>query len=169
MKLVPAKQIKKPRLVVSPAPLVMALLGLGFALLVLGLALLPLNEGLRLGLQGALALLMLGMARNLWRHGLASLVANGEGLYFLSEVPGRFYLVPWQGIGVMEKAMFPLNRKGLRIEVLGHYAAGLQKDDLVPNTQRESGRFFVYTLPQLHSRDSLLRALGRFRTPEREC
>lgn len=105
-----------------------------------------------------ICLVCIGMIRNqLKGNFLVTLQANKSGLYFQTDDVNRYFYVPWQDIGLMEKAIFPVNKRGLRIEVTGGSLARLEGSEHVGNVFAKNDRTFIYTIPQLRDRDKLIR------------
>ena len=115
-------------------------------------------------MAAVIALILIGIIKNQKKGNyLATMQANNAGLYFQTGKQNQYYYVPWKYIGVLEKAVFPLNSRGLRIEVIGEESKKLQDLNQVGNIREENGRIYIYTIPQLRDRDKLLDALMRFK------
>lgn len=165
MKLVSSKDISIPKIRVSPPIWIWAFLWVVFILFLVALSLLPIQNGaVRYLLIGIAFLVMLGMLRQQVKGDyLVTPQANSEGLYFQTDDFHQYFFVPWSNVGVMEKAVFPLNSRGLRFEVTGIYADHLMGISHVGNVRNEDNRVFVYTIPQLHDRDKLIRQFSELK------
>lgn len=92
---------------------------------------------------------------------LLTLIANQFGLYFYTGESGEFYYVPWIYVGVIEKTIYPINSRGLRLEIDCSY---IEVDmDKLENVVKEGDRCFIQTIPQLLNRDNVIRELEFFR------
>ena len=88
---------------------------------------------------------------------------NKKGVYFQTKNINKYFFVPWINVGVIEKANFPLNKRGLRIEITGEYSTLLQNNNYVGNVKNENNRTYVYTITQLLNRDKLIQKFSRLR------
>ncbi len=163
MRLVAANDIPMPRYELTPPWWALALywpVFIGAGLLVHQL---PIdNEVLRitaLGLNWSVVILVL--LNTLRRDRLVTLQANHEGLFFQTVRHDHYFFVPWEAVGRIEKAVFPLNSRGLRIAISEDYAEAAGK--AVGNVTNEGGQSFIYTIPQLRNRDRLIETLNGFR------
>lgn len=90
-----------------------------------------------------------------------SLIADSNGLYFPSQIAEKYYFISWAHVIAVEKASFPLNSRGLRVEIDCQCF-----DDAViqiGNVSNEDGRCFIYTIPQLRDRDEVIAKLYSMR------
>jgi hypothetical protein len=86
-----------------------------------------------------------------------TLIADQKGLYFPSRTQGEYFLIPWTSVLAVEKTTFPLNSRGLRVEVDCKCFAVAAIE--IGNITKEHDRCFVYTIPQLRDRDKLIEEL----------
>jgi hypothetical protein len=109
-----------------------------------------------------LSLVLVGLLRVVFRENyLVTLVADGHGLYFqLTEIT-KYFFVPWEDVRKIEKAIFPVNKRGLRVSVDCRYWERASRE--LGNARKERGECFIYTIPQLRNRDSLIKKLESFR------
>ncbi len=163
MTLVEANDIHPPKYMLAPPWWALALywpVFIGAGLLVHQL---PIdNEVLRftvLGINWSVVILVL--LNTLRRDRLVTLQANHEGLFFRTDGHDRYLFVSWEVVGRIEKATFPLNRRGLRIAISEDYAEAARQ--ALGNVTNEGGQSFIYTIPQLRNRDSLVETLNGFR------
>jgi len=47
-----------------------------------------------------------------------SLIADSNGMYFPSQTSEKYYFISWAHVIAVEKASFPLNSRGLRVEIV---------------------------------------------------
>ena len=125
----------------------------------------PLPEpGWRYGVPVLALIVVFRLGRNLSRPDfLTILQANHDGLFFRMRQDDLYCFVPWEKVGVMEKAVYPVNRRGLRVEILGGLPECLGRPDLQAEVRTENGHNYVYTIPQLRDRDELILAISGFR------
>ena len=166
MSLIAAAQISEPKLKVSPPAWVFVFVWAIFvAIFIFFYAAQPANPYVKYSLEAVWGLAMLGVVRNqLKGNYLVTLQANSAGLYFQTSDANQYFYVPWKNVGQIEKAIFPLISRGMRIEITGDSARSVANSDDVGNVRIEGGRTFVYTIPQLHHRDRLIKQLESFRS-----
>lgn len=158
MKPVHSNDIHDPKIKVAPPRFIIPVYIIIMAILVAAVIYLPIAGFMvKSIIVAVIALMLFGIIRN-HRKGsyLTTMQANADGLYFQTDDYNQYYFVPWKHIGVMEKAVFPLNSRGLRIEVEDEAAEDMVSGQYVGNIRVENGRTFVYTLPQLQDRDKLI-------------
>ncbi len=165
MGLVSSSDIRHPRLEVAVPGFVVWSLALVFLVIIVFVLSLPvIGNAMKTMIVSLIALVSFGVVRNLRRGDcLTTMQVNGDGLFFQADDYRRYYHVPWECTGLIEKAVFPLNRRGLRFEVLGEVAEALRCSGHVGNVVTEGDRTFVYTIPQLRNRDRLIRDIQQFR------
>lgn len=165
MNLVTSEQISPPKITVGP-PLWAVILFwlLSLAVLVM-ITQLPLGTIIiKYALLGIYGIVLLGVLRNqLKGHVLVTLQANNDGLYFQTNDTNQYCYVPWRNVGLIEKAIFPLNRRGIRIEVTGDLVEEIKSGTEVGNVRTEKGRTFIYTIPQLRNRERLIKQFESFK------
>lgn len=162
MTLVSSTQISAPKIKVSPPSWVLALFWVVFTVIILALTRLQVTEVIvKYALIGICCLVMLGVLRNQIKGNfLVTMQANKDGVYFQTCDNNQYFYVPWKNVGIMEKTIFPLNTRGLRIEVTGESVETIKNTSYVGNVRTESGRTFIYTIPQLQNRDRLIDQLS---------
>ena len=166
MSLIAAKDITEPKIKVSPPGWLLALFYLMPVVLLVVIDNLPI-EHLLIKYVAALMICLVGIAiarKQLKGNFLVTLQANKSGLYFQTDDVNRYFYVPWQDIGLMEKAVFPVNKRGLRIEITGESLARLKDSDHVGNVFAKNDRTFIYTIPQLHDRDKLIKRFAELKS-----
>jgi hypothetical protein len=158
MTLVSSTQIGEPKIKVSPPAWALTFVWAVFALSIFALTKLQGADVLvKYALVSIGMLIMLGVLRNhLKGNFLVTMQANKDGLYFQARDQNQYFYVPWKNVGIMEKTIFPLNSRGLRIEITGESVGTLKSTNHVGNVRTENGRTFVYTIPQLRNRDKLI-------------
>ena len=158
MTLVSSAQIGTPKITVSPPFWALLFCWVVFIAILITLTQMNVTEVfVKYALIGICVLLMFGVLRNqLKGNFLATLQANKDGLYFQTSDTNQYFYVPWNNVGIIEKAIFPLNSRGLRIEITGETVVSLESTNHVGNVRTEKGRTFVYTIPQLRDRDKLI-------------
>lgn len=165
MNLVSAEQIASPKLKVTPPWWIMFFFwGVAIAILVL-VFLLPISNMLiKYVVIGTYALVLLGLVRNQFkRNFLVTMQANRHGLYFQTDDIDQYFFVPWKNVGQIEKAIFPVNRRGLRIEITGKLSDIVKNSNEPGNVMTENGCTYIYTLVQLHNRDGLIQKIQTLR------
>lgn len=137
---------------------------IAFAVLI-GLMQLPVKSAkVEYLLVGLYIFVLLLLIRNFMKGDfLVTLQVNTFGMYFQTSNQKQYVYVPWEFIGRIEKSLFPLNQRGIRIEVLGDNIQKALLEAGLGNVHKDAGRTFVYTLPQLHSREKLIARLTAFR------
>jgi len=165
MTLVSSAQISAPKIKVSPPFWVLALFWIIFTIILFALTRQQVTDVVvKYVLVGICGLLMLGVLRKqLKGNYLVTIQANNDGLYFQARDNNQYFYVLWKNVGVMEKTIFPLNSRGLRIEITGESIEPILGTNHVGNVRTESGRTFVYTIPQLRNRDKLIDQLSSLR------
>lgn len=149
-------EIKPPRWVLGFSVVVMVTIYIGLIFVSFG------SDKLKWLVIAILTLVLIFVFKNFAKNDyLLTLIANRFGLYFYTGESGVFYFVPWKHVGVLEKAIHPVNSRGLRLEVDCSYIAGDM--DKVGNVVKEGGRCFIYTIPQLLNRDNVIGKLELFR------
>jgi len=158
MTLVSSAQIGTPKITVSPPFWAMLFFWVVFIAILITLTRLNVTEVfVKYTLIGVCVLLMFGVLRNqLKGNYLVTLQANKDGLYFQTSDTNQYFYVPWNNVGIIEKTLFPLNSRGLRIEITGETVVPIKSTNHVGNVRTENGHTFVYTIPQLHNRDKLI-------------
>jgi len=165
MTLVSSAQISAPKIIVSPPLWALMFFWVVFSVILFALTRPYVTEVfVKYALIGIWCLSMFGVLRNqLKGNYLATMQANNDGLYFQTRDTNQYFYVPWKNVGVMEKAIFPLNSRGLRIEVIGETVEPIKNTKHVGNVRTENGLTFVYTIPQLRDRDKLIKQLLLFK------
>jgi hypothetical protein len=164
MRLVQSNEISEPKLVVALPKFVLQIF-IVIWLSAIALAIfLPIESTAKYIIIFTLIVISLGVIKN-HKNGnyLATMQANNEGLYFQTEHQNQYYYIPWKYIGSLEKTNFPLNHRGLRIEIIGEGSEILRTIDHVGNVIEENGRTYIYTIPQLRDRDKLIDDIENFR------
>lgn len=90
-----------------------------------------------------------------------TLAADRKGLYFQTSMPGQYSFVDWVHVGVIEKTIFPLSSRGLRIQIGSECFVDANK--IIGEVRNEDGRCFIYTIPQLRDRDEVIAKLYSMR------
>jgi hypothetical protein len=158
MAIVAARDISEPKIKVSPP---MWFIG-GLTLIVLGVLASVLylsveNTLLKFVIIGVIFLILAHVVSlQLRGNYMVTMQANSNGLFFQTDNYSQYFHVPWDNVGIMEKAIFPVNRRGLRIEVTGSYIEQVLNTEKIGNVRTEGGRTFIYTIPQLQDRDKLI-------------
>lgn len=158
METIPSAQIDEPKVKVSPPSwALMIFLAISIGVFI-ALSQLPMaNAIVKYSLLAIYGLAMLGILRKqLTGNYLATLQANAHGLYFQTDNTNEYVHVPWTNVGSIEKTLFPLNTRGLRIEITGDLIEPVRHSKDLGNVRSENGRTYIYTIPQLHRRDSLI-------------
>lgn len=164
MNLVDVTQIASPKITVSPPFWAMALFWIVSVAVLAVLGYLPVVDGIKYVLIGIYGLVLLGLLRNQLKGGfLTTMQANKDGLYFQTSKASQYVHVPWNNVGLMEKTMFPLNKRGLRVEIIGGLVEQIRRSKDIGNVFHEDGRTYIYTLPQLRDRDELIEQFETFR------
>lgn len=158
MAIVAASEICEPKIKISPPIwLIGGLTLIVFSMLAPMLYLLIENTLLKFVIIGVIFLVVVRVVSlQLKGNYMVTLQANSNGLFFQTDNYNQYFHVPWENVGIMEKAIFPLNRRGLRIEVTGAYIEQVLNTDKIGNVRTEGGRTFIYTIPQLQDRDKLI-------------
>jgi len=122
-------EIDKPIFKIALPIFVLIFIVLVFMLILIAIIFLPFDdEYLRLGVLGIYVIVTFGIYRNYLKGGfLILLCANKKGLYFQTDEPKNYFYIPWGNIGIMEKTIYPVNQRGLRIEITGEYIEHLKK------------------------------------------
>jgi hypothetical protein len=165
MNLVTSAQIGAPKLKVSPPSWVLVLFwAVSIAVLVALSQLAVTDIIVKYVLIGICSLVMLGVLRNqLKGNFLVTIQANKDGLYFQTSDTNQYFCVPWKNVGLIEKAIFPLNSRGLRIEVTGELVEQIKNSKKIGNVKAENGHTFIYSIPQLRNRDRLIEQFESFK------
>ncbi len=165
MPLVSARNIEDPKMVVAPPTWVRIAIGVALVAIFALIAVLPIASSiLKVAALIIYGVVLLGIARNaLVGSQMATMQANDEGVYFQTDDASRYLLVPWDNIGAIEKVVFPVNKRGLRLEVTGPYRDVVETTEHVGNVQAIEDRVFIYTIPQLNDRDRLIDMLLAFK------
>jgi hypothetical protein len=165
MSLVSAESIKEPKIEVTLPIWLKVVVGLILALLFVGVASAPIaSNPIKLTILGLYSVILLGLAnKTLKGNYLVTLKANNDGLYFQTSEANTYFHVPWSSIGVIEKAIFPLNSRGIRVEVTSDYKAIVKNTEYIGNVIEIENRLFIYTIPQLNDRDKLIDKLLSFK------
>jgi len=122
----------------------------------------PLKIGI-IGIYGIVLLALINRARG--GNYLVTMQANRDGVYFQTDEVQSYFFVPWRCIGAIEKAVFPLNSRGLGFEITGEYKNIVRDIDFVGNVMSVEEKIFIYTIPQLNDRDKLIEKMVHFRDP----
>lgn len=110
--------------------------------------------------------LLIGLAKQLGnKNYLVTLAADQQGLYFQTSTTNKYFFVAWADVGVIEKTLFPLNSRGLQVEIGCNYHFDAAR--AIGNVKKEHGRCFIYTIPQLRSRDRVIAELEKMRRASR--
>lgn len=162
-RLIDAKDIDEDCYKIRPPRWVLCAYGFIFVTIYCGLIYLPVgNVSLKWSIIAIATVILVGIFRAIIKDNyLVTLIADRRGLYFQTGIAGRYYSVPWAHVVIIEKVMFPLNSRGLRVEV----KCECVDDDIkvVGNYFKESGRCFIYTIPQLLDRDKLIEKFGQMK------
>ena len=119
---------------------------------------------IKYALVGIYGLVMLGVLRKqLKGNYLVTLQANTDGLYFQTDDTNQYLYIPWKNVGRLEKAIFPLNSRGLRIEITGDLVEPIKRSKEVGNVRTENGHTYIYTTPQMRDRDRLIGQFESFK------
>jgi hypothetical protein len=164
MRFVQANEISEPKLVVAPPKIVLWIFGFIWLLFVVLMIFLPMASSIKAAIIVVLALFLYGMIKN-YKQGnyLATMQVNHAGLYFQTDEQNQYYFIPWKYIGALEKTTFPLNDRGLRIEIIGEGSEALKMTNKVSNVVEEGAHTYIYTIPQLRDRDKLLNDIAKFK------
>lgn len=165
MNIVSSKTIHPPKIKVSPPLWIMISFGLAWAAaFVLLMQLAITNIPVKYGIVGIFTLVTLGILRNMFKGNfLTTMQANKDGVYFQTDNTNQYLYVPWENVGQIEKAIFPLNKRGLRIEITGDDIDLVKTSKDIGNIKTENGRTYIYTIPQLRDRDELIKKLESLR------
>ncbi|TCK17172.1 hypothetical protein DFR30_0393 [Thiogranum longum] len=165
MSLVLSNEILEPKLKVAPPKIVIWIFGIILSIAIVLVIYSPIaSVSIKGAIAAVIALILFGIVKNQKKGNyLATMQANNAGLYFQTDEQNLYYYVPWKYIGVIEKAVFPLNSRGLRIEVIEEESKKLKDMNQVGNIREENGRTYIYTIPQLLDRDKLLNDLMKFK------
>lgn len=166
MNLIDSAKIREPKIRVSPPTWVFALFWITFIAIFYAFSQAKIeNVFFRYLLMAVCGLAMFGVLRNQIRGDyLVTLQASREGLYFQTDNANQYYFVPWKNVGNIEKAMFPVNRRGLRVEITGDLVPSIITSKDIGNVRTDGHRTFIYTIPQLHDRDRLIEQIESLRT-----
>ncbi|QKI89474.1 hypothetical protein [Thiomicrorhabdus xiamenensis] len=163
MELIHGNEIESPVIKVTPPAYAKMFVVAGLLALPLALLLLPIVLWLKVLSLSLYALVLFGIVRNYLKgFFLVTMQANLKGLYIQSDDYNDYYHFPWHSIGVIEKCIFPLNRRGLRIEICGDDRKEVLSSR-IGNVERVTGKTFIYTLPQLLNRDRLIADFDKLR------
>ncbi|MBI1424758.1 MAG: hypothetical protein GC149_15035 [Gammaproteobacteria bacterium] len=163
MPLIAANEISEPRLKVSPPAAVFALVWIIFVAILFVFLMAP-DSFVKYSLVAVWGLVLLAVLRKqLMGNYLVTLQANRDGLYFQTSKANQYFHAPWKNVGQIEKTLFPLNSKGLRVEITGDLVESIKHAEDAGNVGTEGGRTFIYTIPQLNNRDKLIKRLESFR------
>ena len=165
MRLVLSQEISEPKLEVAPPNIVIWIFSIILVVAIVLVIYSPISSvAIKAAIATVIALILFGIIKNKRKGNyLTTMQANNAGLYFQTDEQNQYYYVPWEYIGVLEKAVFPLNSRGLRIEVIGEESKKLKTMNKVGNIREENGRTYIYTIPQLRDRDKLLKDLMNFK------
>jgi hypothetical protein len=165
MNLVTSARIAEPKMSVSPpfwALMLFWVISVGVLVVLSQLAIA--SAVVKYALVGGYLAAMLGIWRKqLKGNYLVTLQANTAGLYFQTDDTNQYLHIPWPNVGLIEKAIFPLNRRGLRVEITGDLAGPVRHSRDVGNVRVENGRTYIYTIPQMRDRDRLIEQFESFR------
>lgn len=166
MTLTTSTQIRAPKIKVSPPPWVWIIFWLISIAVLAALSQLPSeNAILKYAVFGIYGLVLIGVIRNqLKGNFLVTLQANQDGLYFQTSDTDKYFYVPWSNVGLIENAVFPLNSRGIRIEITGELADTIKNSTEIGNVRTENGCTYVYTIPQLRNREKVIEQLNAFNT-----
>ena len=164
MSIVFSKDIEEPKILVTPPKLVKAIVFGLLLILFVAIACLPMDSiALKIGILLAYGLVLLGIYRNIcYGNYLVTMQGNSEGLFFQTDDKKKYFHVPWVFVGAIEKTTFPLNSRGLRIEVIGEYKKIVANTVAIGNVRNIENKIFIYTTPQLMDRDKLIDRLFGF-------
>ena len=167
MSLVPVESIKNPKLLVSPPRWVwISVISLQL-LIFCALFFIPIGsmpvKGTLLALYAIVIMALVKKAKK--TNYLVTMQVNRDGVYFQTDMKNHYFFVPWRCVGIIEKAAFPLDKRGLRFEITGEYSKSIRNANSIGNVMTEKQRTFVYTLPQLNDRDKLIERMNYFRRP----
>jgi hypothetical protein len=163
--LVASKDIVEPKIKVSPPLWIILVFLLVYMCVFVGVINLPIESAVVKSIVvGVFCIVMFGIVKNqIGGNYLVTMQADKNGLYFQTDNANQYYFVPWSNIGAMEKALFPVNRRGLRLEVTGEYVEDLNSANHVGNVRTENERTFIYTIPQLQNRDKLIKKFSNLK------
>lgn len=165
MRLISAAKIDAPKIRVSPPAWVFVLFWVVFIAILYAFSKAQLaNVFVKYLLIVVWGIVMLGVLRNQLKGNYGvTLQANRDGLYFQTSDANQYFYVPWENVGKIEKAVFPLNSRGLRIEITGDLVESIQNSKDIGNVRIENGHTFIYTIPQLRNRDRLIERFESFK------
>jgi hypothetical protein len=165
MSLVSAENIEEPKIKVTPPVWVKAFVGLFLAFLLVIIAGSPIDSvPLKFTILFLYSAVLLRVIRkHIKGNYLVTMQANHHGVYFQTTEEKTYYHLPWSGVGVIEKTIFPLNSRGIRVEVTGDYMAIVKSTDQIGNVKEIENKLYIYTITQLNDRDILIEKLLRFK------
>lgn len=122
------------------------------------------NQLLKWGIVVGVGVVLLGVL-NQARHPnyLRTLIANEDGLFFYMGLTGEYCFIGWRHIGRIEKAVFGVFSKGLRVELID--ISSMRECQELGNVRLIDDRWYVYTIPQLLVRDKIIKSLNQLRPP----
>lgn len=161
--LVLLKDIDSPRLCVAPPFWIMCGVWVVLSSILLIVIEAHIDISLLKFVLGIGVVVVVGVFVKTQRTNATTLVANKDGLFFSTLPVGKYHFIPWANIGFIEEADFPVNERGIRVEITGEHAVLAKSGDLYGNVRHESGKIFIYTLPQLRSRKKLIQDIVEYK------